>query len=118
MLQAHFEFLLDKVKNAPTTMSHMLTAFMFDIKSTKEIVVVGPGKEKHSKIIEEIQEQYIPNHVIIFNDTDLEDGLYKLAPWIKNQKMIDEKPTIYVCQDFHVEKPTTCVAAALRYLEE
>ena len=55
---------------------------------------------------------------LIFNDTDLEDGLYKLAPWIKNQKMIDEKPTIYVCQDFSCRKPTTRVAAALRYLEE
>jgi len=114
-----FRIFTDKVKNAPTTMSHMLTAFMFDIKSTKEIVVVGPGKKKSTKkIIEEIQEQYIPNHVIIFNDTDLEDGLYKLAPWIKNQKMIDEKPTIYVCQDFSCRKPTTRVAAALRYLEE
>ena len=93
--------------------------YVFDIKSTKEIVVVGPGKKKSTKkIIEEIQEQYIPNHVIIFNDTDLEDGLYKLAPWIKNQKMIDEKPTIYICQDFSCRKPTTRVAAALRYLEE
>tara|TARA_S200000501_G_scaffold339840_1_gene347858 strand:- start:56547 stop:58736 length:2190 start_codon:yes stop_codon:yes gene_type:complete len=114
-----FRTFTDKVKNAPTTMSHMLTAFMFDIKSTKEIVVVGPGNKKSTKkIIEKIQEQYIPNHVIIFNDTDLTDELENLAPWIKNQKMIDEKPTIYICQDFSCRKPTTRIAAALKYLEE
>ena len=109
----------DGAKQSPTGFAHMLSAFMFDAREAKEIVIVGQGSADNTRIIlDKIRSIYIPNRIILFKDTDQKNDLDRVAPWTKEQGMLDNKPTIYICENFVCNLPTTRLNTAVKYLDE
>ncbi len=109
----------ENAKQSPIGFSHMLTAFMFDHQESKEVLIVGSINDKNTlKIIEKIRSVYIPNRVILFKNIDQNNGLDQIAPWTINQKMLNNKVTIYICQNFVCNLPTNQLNTAMRYLTE
>ena len=115
-----FQTFSNEIKRSPTAFSSMLTAYMFEIDSPKEIVIVGSLKNKETnQLIKRIKTKYNPSKVMLFKNTD--DSLKKLsliAPWTSTQYMINEKTTFYVCKDFACKIPTTDIIDALKFIEE
>ena len=108
-----------KAKQSPSGFAHMLSAFMFDLKDPKEVVLVGNSKDPETqKMIQALQENYNPNKVVLFKDTSKLNALDDIAPWTQNHIMIDELPTFYICENFACKQPTTQLELALKYLNE
>ena len=110
----------NEIQKTPSGYASMVNAFLFNVDSPKEIVIVGSSKDdKTKKSIEKIKSAYVPSKVIIFKDTD--DKLNKLSPlakWTVTQETIDEKTTFYICQDFACKIPTTDLDLALKFINE
>ena len=110
----------NEIQKTPSGYASMVNAFLFNVDSPKEIVIVGSSKDdKTKKAIEKIKSEYVPSKVIIFKDTD--DKLNKLSPlakWTITQETIDDKTTFYICQDFACKIPTTDLDLALKFINE
>ena len=102
---------------SPTSFTNMLSAFLFDAKCSKELVIVL-DKNKHSfwSIIEDIRETYSPQLTIIVKDTRDKILVDKVCPWINSYTMINRLPTYFVCKNFACRRPTTDLETALNYL--
>ena len=109
----------DKAKKSPSGFSHMMTAFMFNDKNPKEIVVVGDGNlDGTQEILNTINSLYLPNRTILFKDISKSKSLETIAPWIKDHVAINGKPTIYICENFTCKQPTTNLNIALKILNQ
>ena len=109
----------DKAKQSPTGFAHMLTAFMFDFKNPKEVVLVGDSNDPETqKTISAIRKNYSPNKVILFKDVSNPDALLQVAPWTKDHVMINGSPTFYICENFACKQPTTSLDLAMKYINE
>ena len=110
----------NEIQKTPSGYASMVNAFLFNIDSPKEIVIVGSSNDDETiKAIKKIKSEYVPSKVIIFKDTD--DELNKLSPlakWTVTQETIDEKTTYYICQDFACKIPTTDLDLALKFINE
>ena len=97
----------------------MLLGFMFDSYGSKEIVVVGSSKNMKTKnVLDELRSLYVPQRIIIFKDTNKRrDPLTKLASWTENHSVINNKPTIYICEDFACRLPTTNLEKAKELIQ-
>ena len=105
-------------KRAPTGHAYMLSAFMFDQKSPKEIVVVAKrGEPETARILRSIQDHYVPHRVILFKDMSSPGSLENIAPWTRSHTMRDGRPTIYVCENFACQQPTTDIHVALGHMD-
>ncbi len=109
----------EQAEKSPSGFSHMLTAFIFNLKSPKELVIVAEENNSETKsIINRIQSIYSPNKVIILKTKAVSERINNLAPWLKNHEMINSKPTFYFCEDFSCKQPTTNIKTILNYLNE
>ncbi len=110
----------EDIYRAPTGYTLMLSAFLFDTNKSKEIVIVGNGKDnKTRKFIDVIRSKYAPHKVLLFKDTSLNNNqLEQLANWTSTQYSIDEKPTAYICKNFACNQPTNDLKTALTLLNE
>ena len=109
----------DKAKQSPTGFAHMLTAFMFDFKNPKEVVLVGDSNDPETqKIINALRKNYSPNKVILFKDVSNPDALLQVAPWTADHVMLNESPTFYICENFACKQPTTSLDLAMKYINE
>ena len=106
-------------KQSLTGFSHMTTGFMFDYKDPIELVIVGDGEKVDLRILSnKINEVYYPNKIILFKDASSDSHLEKIAPWVKDYKMIDNKTTYYLCKNFSCERPTTNIKTILNNLDK
>ena len=105
------------VEASPTSFTNMFSAFLFDAKGSKELVIVlNKKKHRYRSIIENIRETYFPQLPIIVKDKRDKILVDKVCPWIKSYKMINNLPTYFVCKNFTCMKPTTDLETALNYL--
>ena len=108
-----------KAQEAPSGFSYMLTAFMFNMKKPKELVIIANGRNtKTNEYIRKIREVYSPNVVILFKDMSDPTELENIAPWTDTHSLIDEKLTFYFCENFSCKQPTTNIKTVLNYLNE
>ena len=89
--------------------TQMLHAIDFMIGPTKEIVITGDPKEKTTKeMIRTVQQTYLPNKVmLVYSDGREKEPTQKLAPFLKEMKPVDNKPTAYVCEQYACQTPIT-----------
>mgnify|MGYP003969337547 FL=1 len=109
----------DQAKHAPSGFAHMITGFMFNIKDPIQLVIVADCK-KHdlSQVFEKINLKYSPNKVVLLKDISKPAELEEIAPWVKNYKMMDNKPTYYLCEDFVCKRPTTNLNTILKIIDK
>ncbi|MEM6916155.1 MAG: thioredoxin domain-containing protein, partial [Verrucomicrobiota bacterium] len=69
-----------------------------------EIVLSGPDSEE---MLHAIREPFLPNKVILHRTESNADMLGLLAPFTETQLPLDGETTVYVCQDFACQLPTT-----------
>lgn len=109
-----------EIRKSPSNFTHLLSAFIFSTKNPKEVVVVGSSKDPAVlNALESIQNNYSPNIVVLFKDTENQKNLItNLAKWTENQTALSGKPTFYVCRNFTCNRPTTDLNQALVYINE
>ena len=108
------------LKRVPSGYTAMLLGFMFESYGSKEIVVVGSSKQKETKsVIKNFQTLYIPQRILIYKDANKElNSISQLAPWTKYHESKNGKPTIYICEDFACNLPTTDLEKAVNMINK
>jgi uncharacterized protein YyaL (SSP411 family) len=91
-----------QMRRYPNGFGRLLSALEFYLSPTREIVVLGDSPEMRQAIWTE----YLPNKVVVpAADANRPAAL----PLLANRKMIDGKPTAYVCENFVCQSPVTTV---------
>ncbi|MDF7800752.1 thioredoxin domain-containing protein [Pontiellaceae bacterium B1224] len=94
------------INRSPSNFSQALIGLQFAVGETVELVVVGEKSDPETvAMLQYIQSVYKPGKVILLKDTANAESLEKLAPFTKEQKQVDGKPTVYICRNFACEKP-------------
>jgi hypothetical protein len=107
------------LKQMPSGYTAMILGFMYDAYGSKEIVVVGNGRHEETQLLlGELQSLYIPQKIMLFKDTNKKrDPLTKIASWTENHSTQNNKPTIYICEDFACRLPTTDLKKAIELIQ-
>jgi uncharacterized protein YyaL (SSP411 family) len=103
----------DHMRKAPQVVPQMLCALDFYLSKPKQIILVGkPDAADTRAMLRAVRERYLPNKIVLIPD----DRLTRLAPHIKDMKMVDGKATAYVCVNYACQLPTTDRAVMLEQL--
>ena len=91
-------------------MRRMLWTAMFYHTQPKEIVIIGnPADPATQALVAEAYRNYVPNKVVALARPA--DAAHTDAPpLIKGKKLVDGKPTAFVCRNYKCEKPVTTPA--------
>lgn len=106
----------DTINQYPSGYTQFLCGLDFALGPTKDIVIAGePGREDTKHILREVWNRFIPRKTLIVSssaDKSIED----IAARVKAQNMIDNKVTLYVCEDNACKAPVTDMREIVRLL--
>jgi uncharacterized protein YyaL (SSP411 family) len=94
------------IGRSPSNFAQALMALQFAQDETLEIVVVGSRENADTlQMLDYINGIYRPGKVVLFKDPAEAGQLEQLAPFTKDQQMVDGKATVYICRNFACERP-------------
>jgi uncharacterized protein YyaL (SSP411 family) len=98
-----------RVRQHPTSYTHLLSGLMFALGPGYEVVVAGvPGREDTEALLRRLRGLYLPNSVLLFRPAGVADPpIAALAPFLRGQDALDGRATAYVCRNTACELPTT-----------
>ncbi|MCH7813077.1 MAG: thioredoxin domain-containing protein, partial [Planctomycetes bacterium] len=94
-------------ERSPMSFERLMCAVDFRHGRPKEIVVIGPsGDAATQALLDTVFARYLPNKVVVWNADDVpaEDTSRAL---LRGKKMIQGRPTAYVCENFRCQVPTS-----------
>ncbi|NGP77238.1 thioredoxin domain-containing protein [Balneolaceae bacterium YR4-1] len=95
-----------QVKRAPTGFGQFLQGVYFALTESYEIVIAGERDDKATQdMLNRVQSNFIPNKVILLHEPG-DSKIRDLAPYVKEQRMVDDKTAAYVCRNYSCEMPT------------
>lgn len=100
-----FNTFAEKINEVPIAYVNTISAFLTSKISETHVVIAGDKDHTNTKaMINEMNKKFLPFSEIIFNDESKE--IYKLIPFIKNNVMVKNKTTAYVCKNNSCLAPT------------
>ncbi len=102
----------DSIKGYPSIMPQMLVALDFYLDKPRQLVVAGKrGDQQTARLLAEVQKRFLPCTVFLFADgSEGEEGpLAGQLPFLSEMKMLDGRPTVYLCENFVCKLPITTV---------
>ncbi|MFH1050370.1 MAG: thioredoxin domain-containing protein [bacterium] len=94
-----------QVKSYPVAYTQFLCVFSSYINSSVEIVFVSKSNADIKPFIGILNKYMLQNAFIILKTEDNKEALSVLASYTKDMKMLDGKPTVYLCKNFSCEYP-------------
>ena len=91
-----------QIRRYPQAFGKNLSVLEFYLNPTKEIAVIG---EKGNELEKAVWSEYLPNKVAALSNDPQKDS--EFVPFLKDRKMIEGQPTVYVCENFVCRKPVT-----------
>lgn len=109
----------DQVTPVPMGYTQLLSAMIFALGSTYEVVITGDAEGDDTKsMLDALNSAYIPNKVTLFRPIDEKGSIIDgLAEYTANQNSIDGKATAYVCKNYTCSAPTTDINEMLNLLQ-
>jgi uncharacterized protein YyaL (SSP411 family) len=71
----------------------------FALGPTQETVLVAKKSESES-ILKRLHQEFLPRNTILLKYTDCDNGISSLAPFTRLMTAPDDRPAVYVCNDF------------------
>ena len=127
--------LRELMERAPAGTGHWLAALDFYLSAPKEIAIVGPKEDPATQsLLDTIFRRYLPNKVVVGDDRPIPPlvadppisllskdppipplskgglggvGPHLDLPLLRDRRMVDGRPTAYVCQNFACRLPVT-----------
>ncbi len=102
----------EQLTKTPTAMPQMLVALDASLTKSRQIVIAGPRDDAGTRtLLRETHAHFIPNKIVLLADGGAgQKWLGERLEFIRDSRMIDGKPTAYVCKDFICQLPTNDVA--------
>jgi len=115
-----FSAFAEKVSSNPSAYAFLLTSLLLAFDSSREIVIVGNVNERETQaFIDKIRSYYMPGTVTIVKQDGMEGQmLEELIPFVKDMKQIDNKATLYLCENYACKAPTTNMNEIEEFFEQ
>jgi len=102
----------------PLGFANWLCALDFYLSAPKEIAIIGPiNSPATSELLRALYAMWLPNKVIAACDPDDSTRLSELK-LLENRQMIDNRPTVYICERYTCKTPVTDSASLVALLKE
>ena len=96
------------ISRSPTAFAQALSAFMYASGTSTEVVVVGNRSDPETAdMIAYIRSVQNPGMTVLLKEPDQTERMARIAPFCRDQRMIEGKPTVYVCTGFSCAAPVT-----------
>ncbi len=108
----------DKINTRPDAYTQLLIAIIFAVGPSYTLVIAGDkGNEDTNKMLEHINQNYIPNKVLIYRPTEnYPPKIDRLASFVKLYEKVDNKTTAYICANKTCKPPTHDLSRIIEYL--
>ncbi|MDC0154661.1 thioredoxin domain-containing protein [bacterium] len=94
------------LKQAGVSFSAMLGALHFSLSEPKEIIISGRrGDPETEALLKEVRSEYHPNIVVAFVENGESPETEKIIPLASGRVMVNERATVYVCQNQTCQLP-------------
>ena len=105
-----------QIEHSPSGSAQMLCELDFLLSTSKEIAIAGqPESGDTQTALAAVHSRYIPNKVLALA-SDGED-VSDLIPLLEGKTQVDSKATIYVCENYTCQAPTTDVEELAELLQ-
>jgi len=96
-----------QVTDQPMAYTQLLIALDFMIGPSQEIVVAGdPTRKNTQAMIHAVQRSFLPNKVLLLKSQGTEGKrLASLSPFVEAMSLINNQPTVYVCENYACKTP-------------
>ena len=112
-----FDHFAQKINQAPMACTMMLCAKLLEEQPTTEVLFVGDTENPiMTQMIDRLNKKYLPFSVIVSNKES--HDLERVNEFVVNQKMIDDKPTAYICKNYKCEQPVTSLEDFTRIMDD
>jgi uncharacterized protein YyaL (SSP411 family) len=108
------------VAQFPSAYTQMLCAVDFALGPSYEVVIAGVLESEDTQdIIRTIHGAYVPNAVVLFVATDIDNPeIFRLSPFTSQQHIQKGHAMAFVCSNFTCRQPTAMPEQVLQFLEE
>ncbi|KPJ59198.1 MAG: hypothetical protein AMJ46_12250 [Latescibacteria bacterium DG_63] len=100
----------DDITRAPSAFTQLLSSLDFSLGPSKEIVIVGEKEDQGTRdLLTSVHRRFLPNKVVAVLPPSGEERerVIDLIQFLKNYHLINDQATVYVCQDYACQLPTT-----------
>ncbi len=95
------------INSSPSSFTQSLAALDFAFGPSYEIVICGEEDSAGTnEMLKVINEHFLPNKILILNSSK-DTEIKRIAPFLKNQKQVQNKTTVYVCRNYECKLPVT-----------
>ncbi len=117
--QQLFQAFSGPVSQAPHAFPQLLVALDLWLGPSQEIVIAGdPGALPTKQLVRTAASRFLPRAVVAFHPTgDGAEEVEALMPFLKMQHPLDGQPTVYICQEYLCNLPTTDAERMVTLLE-
>ncbi len=106
IVDKQFKFFAANIKSGPMYHLFSVIAYMYNVLPIKEITIAYKNKDSEFyKFIDQINNRYMPFSIIILNGES--DKIEKINKNIKYKTSIEDKTTVYVCENYSCREPIT-----------
>ncbi|MGR3286973.1 hypothetical protein [Bacillus sonorensis] len=99
----------------PSGHTNFLQSLLSQMMPQKEIVILGKRDDPNRQnIIRALQQAFQPNYAVLAAESP--DDFKGIADFAADYKAIDDKTTVYICENFACQKPTANIDEALKRL--
>ena len=108
------------VNQVPMAHTQLLIGIDFSLGPAYEVTISGNVQKEDTKaMLKALRSKFVPNKVLLFVSADEKlPEIFQVAKFTKDQKCIDDKATVYVCQSYNCKLPTTDVSTMLQLLDK
>ncbi len=95
--------------NMPQGLAQFLVALDFSLSKPKQIIISGKAEDSHTKtLLDEIHKRFIPNKIVLLADgAEGQRTLASYIPFVESVRMIDGRATVYICENYTCQLPTS-----------
>ncbi len=102
-------FFGERLLNAAHAAPQLLAALDFSLSKATQIIIVGSENDPHTAdLLREIHSHFLPGKIMILADVGAGQAtLSSFIPFVETLKKIDDRPTVYVCENYSCQLPTS-----------
>jgi len=104
----------NQMESMPSGSGQLLCELSFLLSTPKEIAIIGEiGDKRTEELLTTLHNMYIPNKIIGLSDPNEENRL----PLLANKPQVNGNSTVYVCENFACQTPTSNVEEFVELLK-
>ncbi|MCY3823638.1 MAG: thioredoxin domain-containing protein, partial [Nitrospinae bacterium] len=98
----------DYLGRVPAAFHIMLVALDFYLDSPVEVAIVGErNAEDTQAVLRAVDSRFIPNKILAFKSEASDEVANAAVPLLDGKSMVDERATVYLCENYTCKEPLT-----------